>query len=276
MSWRWWVNGTASTAIDAMDRGLAYGDGLFETIAVRQGRPRFIDLHLERLLRGCTRLGIPPPERRPLQERLLAVARDVPHGTLKLVITRGPGERGYAPPANPRPTILYGIIDTLPLSAAPAEVTLCATRVAIQPATAGLKSLNRLEQVLARAEWRDERIFEGLMRDTSDDLVGGTMSNLFIVTAGKLRTPDLSRAGIHGIMRQVIIGQARLLGIPCDEVPMSVPDLESADEVFVSNALIGLRPVVALGDRHWPVGPCTNRLRRQLAELGVGECAAPC
>ncbi|MEO8225489.1 MAG: aminodeoxychorismate lyase [Gammaproteobacteria bacterium] len=271
---RWWINGKPGRAVDITDRGLAYGDGLFETIAIRQGRARFLDLHLDRLLDGLSRLRIRAPERKRLSTALVTSVAGIAHGELKLLVTRGPGPRGYRPPVEPANTVAWGVGESTAHRAGPVTVRWCETMVAPNPATAGLKSLNRLEQVLARAEWSDPDVAEGLMTSTDGQLVGGTSSNVFLVMDGRLVTPDVTRAGIAGVMRRVIIESARAAGIPVSETAIDPADLPLVDEVFLCNALTGIRPVAELGTRKWDGGAVTGRLQALLVARGVGECAA--
>jgi 4-amino-4-deoxychorismate lyase len=277
MSARILVNGSEARTVAAEDRGLAYGDGLFETLALRAGGLRFVDAHLARLARGCARLGIPTPDAGLLREQLAAVSDGVAHGVVKILLTRGPGPRGYAPPASPEPTLIVSCHPGEPPTgvAAPLRVRDCATPVASSPALAGLKTLNRLEQVLARAEWRDPAIGEGLMRDDAGWYAGGTASNLFIVRDGTLLTPGLGRRGVRGIMRDVVLAASARLGIPSAEADLGRADLDGASEMFLTSALIGIAPVGEFDGRPLAVGPLTRRLRAELALAGVGECAAP-
>jgi len=241
------INGEPATTIDATDRGLQYGDGLFETCAIWNGRPQQWQQHFHRLTLGCKRLGIPLPDGTLLYQEAMQLCHAVSRGVLKIVVTRGGGGRGYRPPAQPAPNRL---LQSLPWPDYPASyrqrgirARLCATPVGQSPALAGLKSLNRLEQVLARAEWSDPEIAEGLMLDPAGHPVEGTMSNLFVVIDGCLRTPDLSRGGVAGIMRQLIIEMAATLAIECRVDTLTLEDLWSADGLFFCNSLIGLWPV---------------------------------
>jgi 4-amino-4-deoxychorismate lyase len=271
------VNGAADRSIPVDDRGLAYGDGLFETLALRAGRLRFIDAHLARLARGCARLGIIAPPEALLRAQLATVSDGVAHGVVKILLTRGPGPRGYAPPASPEPTLIVSCHPAEPSRGAtvPLRVRDCATPVATSPALAGLKTLNRLEQVLARSEWHDPAIGEGLMRDEDGWYAGGTASNLFIVRDGTLLTPGLSRRGVRGIMRDVVLSASARLGIATAEVDLGRADLDGASEMFLTSALIGIAPVGEFDGRRLATGPVTRRLRAELAAAGVGECAAP-
>ena len=270
---QWWINGSPGRLIDVTDRGLTYGDGLFETIAIRAGNARFLDLHLDRLLSGCGRLRISAPEREGLEADLAAAARGTRHGVLKVIVTRGPGPRGYGLPVEPVTTVAWGTGNTHSVPSQPIDIRWCETMVAANPATAGLKSLGRLEQVLARAEWSQPGVAEGLMTTTEGQLIGGTSSNVFLVAGERIFTPAVHRAGVAGIMRRVVLEAARREGIEIVEGQLAPSDVRTAAEVFVTNALTGIRPVRQLGAQTWPTGPVTRRLQQLLAAAGVGECA---
>ena len=262
------VNGRESAGIALTDRGLLYGDGLFETIAVRDGRGELWVRHLERLAAGCGRLGITMPDPELLVEEVArAAAGD--RSVAKIILTRGPGTRGYRTDENSVPT---RVVQGLPWPQHPPEaarsgvtVRWCETRLARQPRLAGLKHLNRLEQVLARAEWRDETT-EGLMCDTGGLVIEGTMSNLFLVYEGVLTTPDLSESGVAGVMRAEILAQARALGIPVAIRAVTPAMVREARELFLTNSLIGLWPVRQLETRNYVVGEITQTLRQALPE----------
>ncbi len=270
---QWWINGRAGRQVDITDRGFTYADGLFETVAIRAGAPRFLGLHLDRLLTGCGRLGIAVPTRASLAADLKASVRDIPYGVLKVFVTRGPGPRGYALPDRPAPTVAWGTGESRAQPSLPIEIRWCETMTSANPATAGLKSLGRLEQVLARAEWQQPEIAEGLMLSTEGQLVGGTASNVFLVAGDRLLTPGVNRSGIAGVMRRVVIEAALGAGIPVLETELSAADVRNATEVFLTNALTGIRPVRQLGPQRWATGPVTGQLCRLLFAAGVGECA---
>ncbi len=273
---RYWINGVPGRLVDIDDRGLTYGDGLFETIAIRCSVARFLDLHLDRLYAGAARLKLPAPERDSLRAQLSAAAAGIDEGVMKLILTRGPGPRGYVPLQHQQPTVAWGLERCRAQRWTPIRVRWCETIAGRNPVTAGLKTLCRLEQVLARAEWQDELIAEGFMCDEQGQLVGGTACNIFIVSGGRLLTPSVTHAGISGVMRRVILQQAQGAGIESYEGPVTKMALLDADEVFVSNALIGIRPVGQLGERQWNPGPVTCKLAAKLVDLGVGECAGRC
>jgi 4-amino-4-deoxychorismate lyase len=263
----WLVNGQSSS-VDPSDRGLAYGDGLFETMAAREGRIRWLDLHLDRLEEGCRRLAIPPPARSLITAEIAAHCPVTGRATVKLIVTRGPGARGYAPPETPSPTRILAI------SAWPGypdsrydtgiRLRVCRLRLGENPVLAGLKHLCRLEQVLGELELRGTDAEQGLLLDTSDHVVGGTSSNLFAVRDGRLATPTLGRAGVKGVMRRAVLAAAAELRLGATECDLTMADLAAADELFVTNALFGIWPVAALDDRVFRPGDTTQRLMRHL------------
>ena len=259
-----WIDGQPAELLSVQDRGLAYGDGLFETIAITAGQPSLLERHLARLTEGCARLHI-PLDLPLLRAELLAFSRQLGDGVAKLILTRGDGLRGYAPPqpAQPRRLLLGNPKPSYPAAHAAQGVRLfpCATRLAEQPVLAGLKHLNRLEQVLARGEWRDAEHAEGLMLDTSGRVIEGVYSNLFLVKDGVLLTPDLSRCGVAGVMRAELLAQAEAQGLHCDVRDIGLDALLQADEVFLCNSLYGIWPVRALQRHQWSVGPLTRKLQ---------------
>lgn len=259
-----WVDGQASGALSLKDRGLAYGDGLFETIAVKGGQPVLLERHLQRLALGCSRLAM-AADHGVIRHEVLAYAAALGDGVLKLILTRGDSLRGYAadPAATPR-RILQG---SPPASYPPAHGQLgvclfpCTTRLSLQPLLAGLKHLNRLEQVIARAEWQGADYAEGLMLDLEGRVIEGVFSNVFVVRDGVLATADLSRCGVAGVMRDELLSQAISLGITTQITDITLDHLQQADEVFVCNSVYGIWPVRAYAALSWPVGPLTRKLQ---------------
>lgn len=245
------------------DRAQAYGDGLFETIAVANGRPRLLELHRQRLEHGSRRLGLPIPPAM-LWNEVQDLAATPGCGLVKIIWSRGSG-RGYRPPAGASGRRLVMAMS----AAAPrrdldrgVRVRLCRTRLSSQPALAGLKHLNRLEQVLAQNEWQDAAIAEGLMMDHSGAVVEGTQSNLFIVREGVLWTPRLDQCGVAGIMRRVVMEHlAPSLGLEVRCTRISLGDLLHSDELFLTGSLIGIWPVAAVDCWSCPPGPVSRDLR---------------
>jgi 4-amino-4-deoxychorismate lyase len=251
--------------IDASDRGLNYGDGLFETMGLRQGRVRFLDEHLERLALGCARLGIAYPGTQLLSNEIASVVGSTREGVVKIVVTRGRGGRGYRPSADTVPTRIVALHDAPNASNVTSDgdgirVRWCELRLSRNPALAGIKHLNRLEQVLAQKEWSDAQIEEGLMLDYEGELVCGTASNLFLVRSGELVTPDLRYCGVRGVMRGAVIAAAKQLGITVHEEPLWPDNIATATEVFMTNAVRGIRFVAVLDEITWPRGSVTQAL----------------
>jgi len=190
---------------------------------------------------------------------------------LKLILTRGSAAgRGYAyPPGQPARRLLLRYPRSAPDPAAAVagvRVRLGRLRLGENPALAGIKHLNRLEQVLARREWSDAAIAESLLFSAGGALVSGTMSNVFLVRAGALATPRLERCGVEGVMRATVAQLAVAAGIDFREAQLGPDDLAQAEEIFLTNALIGIHPVRELAGRELSVGPRTQQLQRRLAQ----------
>ncbi len=260
------VNGEAVNSVSAFDRGLAYGDGVFETIAVVEGELEYWEPHYRRLSSGCQRLGFQPPTILRLQEDAERILNESDAlGVLKIVITRGEGGRGYksADHSNVTRVISSHSAPNYPAEYASQGIALhlCNTPLGCNPILAGMKHLNRLEQVMARQEWSAPAVAEGLMLSFLGNVIEGVMSNLFWVKNGRVYTPDLSQCGVAGIMRGRILDlcpeTVQILSAP-------LPTLFAADEVFMSNSLMGIWPVVSLADQRWSVGPITRQLQQKI------------
>jgi len=263
----WLVNGQR-TGVDPADRGLAYGDGLFETMAARDGQIRWLDLHFDRLEEGCRRLEIQPPERRILAEEIASHCTRTGRAAVKLIVTRGSGTRGYAPPAASVSTRILSISawPSYPSShyAKGVRVRVCRLRLASNPTLAGMKHLNRLEHVLAHLELRDTDAEHGLLLDTSEHVVGGTSSNVFAVHRNQLLTPAIERAGVKGVMRRAVLAAAAELGLRTTERDLTLAEVANADELFMTNALFGIWPVASLDSKTFTRGAVTQRLMQHL------------
>jgi 4-amino-4-deoxychorismate lyase len=271
---QWWVNGVPGDSISVHDRGFTYGDGLFETIAVRDSKPRFLDYHLERLSQSCQRLEIPCPSE--IADEVCQLADGCAFGTVKIILTRGVGERSYLPPIQASPTRIIGLMEARQppqdAYAAGISVRFCKATVSANSSLAGMKTLGRLEQVMARSEWRDGKYREGLMCSDEGRVICGTMTNVFFVDDGNLCTPDLSRCGVNGVMRRVVMERAGVCGVECVEVEVEPAKLRQADEIFLTNSLIGIWPVSLLDGTSFGIGSMTRRLMAELANVGVSEC----
>lgn len=249
--------------IDALPgdaRGFAYGDGLFETMRVHHGAVRWWEAHMARLANGARHLQIALPAFDAMEREARALFADDGDGVLKLIVSRGGGGRGYAPTHDAAP---LWRISRHPLPPAPREglvLRWCDTPLALQPALAGIKHCNRLEQVLARGEWNDPGIDEGLMRSTEGDVVSATTANLFLLRDGRWSTPRLDRCGVAGVCRAWVLKEVAAI-----ETRVAPADVESADAVLLCNAVRGILPVARLGARAWAPHPAVADLRRRLA-----------
>jgi 4-amino-4-deoxychorismate lyase len=238
------INGHAVTTIEATDRGLHYGDGLFETMRCENGRVRWLAYHLQRLASGCQRLRIQMPDPNLLQSELNALAADHKRALVKLVITRGPMvRRGYRPAGTEQPTRIVSIHAWPGDDDAPLRLGISAISLADNPLLAGIKHLSRLENVLAQQEAAERGLDEVVMCCSSGEVVCGSMSNLIVVSEKGMLTPALNNAGVHGVMRTLSLSAAAATGISLAVAPVSPVQLRTATAVYCSNIRWGLRRV---------------------------------
>ena len=245
------VNGVLNASISPLDRGFAYGDGVFETCRYSHGRIPLWDSHCERLQCSAERLNI-PLDKQLLEAHLAAVlvileSENIAHAVIKITFTRGVGGRGYRVPDHASPTYCIGVFQGAPLQSDDyqkgIDVRVCNLRLSQVPALAGMKHLNRLEHILARAEWQSE-FAEGLLLDEQGRVIEATVSNLFAVKNNQLYTPELSLAGVAGIMRKMILDRlAPALGLNCSVTDIDLAFLRNADAVFLCNSVYGIWPV---------------------------------
>ena len=267
-----WVDGEPASSLPLPDRGLDFGDGLFETLLLRRGRPLFEDLHLQRLQLGLGVLGF-PDVLDAVREQLATACTALSGHTwaaLRVTVTRGAAPRGYAPPAQVHPRI---VISAAALeqdrSRFPTAVHLgqAEIRWSKQPLLAGIKHLNRLEQVMAAREASALGVDEVVVLDQDGMVCSVSSGNLFIVSAGALRTPRLPTCGIAGTRRRLVIERwAPGLGLPVEQAEISPDQLAAADELFICNSLRGLVPVASFGDRRWDSFPVCRALHDSYRE----------
>ncbi|MGH8751953.1 MAG: aminodeoxychorismate lyase [Burkholderiales bacterium] len=255
------VNGIQTDLLNVHDRGLMYGDGVFRTLRVIQGKAQCWQRHYRKLQQDCAALNINCPTLKILSAELETITRNKPECVIKIIITRGSGARGYRSAADITPN---RIMMASPLPVYPASyaqqgvrVRICDLRLAPHVRLAGIKHLNRLENVLARQEWSDDIIAEGLLLDTEDHIIGGTMTNLFMVKKAELWTPNLSRCGVAGVQRERILEQAQKAGFTCRIAAFTLSQLLQADEIFLTNSVIGVWPVAAFEENYWQPGRFT-------------------
>jgi 4-amino-4-deoxychorismate lyase len=251
-----WVNGRACDHVASVDRGLQYGDGLFETIACADGQPCWLAWHLRRLRRGCERLGIGFHDFDALGTEIAAHAGGTGRCILKLILTRGSASRrGYRPAGDETPTRVLSRHawpgdSANPLgSSADFPVAVSGVRLGINPRLAGLKHLNRLEQVLAQQELRGTAGEEALMLSSAGHVIGGSMSNLFLADEAGLSTPSLEDCGVAGVMRELVCEAAARHGRPVRIRRIEAAELGNAREAFVTNVRWGVRSISELAGR---------------------------
>jgi 4-amino-4-deoxychorismate lyase len=263
------VNGQAAETVNALDRGLAYGDGVFRTLRTHSGQPLWWADHYAKLASDCKALVLDCPDATLLQGEVCQVA-EAGQGVVKVMLTRGPAARGYAPPVAGASTriVLSTPLPPHACSDAPSDITVrwCTLRLARQPRLAGIKHLNRLENVLARAEWDDPAIFEGILCDESGQVISGVMSNLFWVRQGELFTPDLSDCGVAGVARARLLRAAARLGIRSHIGQFRSDAILAADEVMICSSVIGVRRVARLNDVTWSPAGWTTTFNKALYE----------
>jgi 4-amino-4-deoxychorismate lyase len=262
------VNGQSATQIASADRGVQYGDGLFETIRCEQGTPRWLDRHLARLALGCARLKLALPDAGVLEQEVRSLAAAEPRSLLKIIYTRGVAStRGYAPRAAGSPT---RILARYPWPEQPAHwqdnfrVHQATVRLGENPLLAGIKHLNRLEQVLAAGEAAVQGADEVLVASSSGEWICGGMSNLFLIEGERLITPPLARCGVAGIMRALVMESAAHVGLAAVIEPVTSARLAQAPSLFLTNVRLGLQCVHWLAGRALIADPRIVRLQEIL------------
>lgn len=272
---RYCVNGKWVTGVAPTNRGFAYGDGVFRTMRLVDGVLLDWPLHYQTLVADCGKIQLVCPSAELLMQEfkqfMAAADAENSNSVIKLIITRGEGARGYAPPAICEPTRIF-IQSPLPrypaaLHARGVALYLCQTRLAAQPLLAGIKHLNRLENVLARAEQKDPRYFDGLLRDYDDHVIEAVSGNLFISRAGKVLTPDLSRCGVAGVMRQKVIDWYKTQGTPVTIQALSLHDVLSAESVVIVNSIYGVLQVLQLDEQALAHNDWAQQLRAALRDV---------
>ena len=256
------VNGLWTMYVAADDRGLNFGDGLFETIAVHNSQMLFWDAHWSRLQQGCECLAINCPDESIVLDDIKRVIGDQPEGVLKLVITRGRSRQGYrfAPDH-----VTTRVVRYLPWPGQVEEINNQGIAVKYSrhrlgmSAFAGIKHLNRIEQIMAGAELHKTNFAEVICCDENDNIIECSSANIFMVRDNRLYTPRLDRHGIRGVMRDRVLMYAQQHEIPTSETTISKNMLHTADEVFITNSIIGIRPVVQIENTRF----ATGRLTRQ-------------
>jgi len=261
------IDGEISTLVAASNRGLNYADGLFETLVVKNNRPRRWQAHMDRLGTGCKRLGIGMPPQAILLREVQTVSAGLPEAVVKIVLTRGGETRGYTP------SIEKTCVRIISAHAYPQQLAelarigvtarVCDLRLAIQPALGGIKHLNRLEQVMASDEMRDSDTSEGILLDREGHVICAIAANIFLVKEGRLLTPRLDRCGVRGVIRgQILTAFAQR----CEQRRILLDQFQEADEVFICNSVRGVVPVTAINEQAFAIGPVTREVQNWLQE----------
>ena len=261
------VNGEISSLVDTSNRGLNYGDGIFETLLVHAGRPRRWQGHMDRLGIGCERLGLPMPPQSILLREVQTVSAGLVDAVVKIVITRGGQARAYMPPEGENCVRIVsahrypdGVAE---LARKGVRARICDLRLAIQPALGGMKHLNRLEQVLASVELRESGAAEGILLDREEHVVCAVSANIFLVMENRLLTPRLDLCGVRGVVRSHILAG---FGARCEQRRVTLDMVQEADEVFICNTVKGIVPVTAIDDQEFQIGLVTRELQTWLTE----------
>ena len=269
------INGKFTETISVLDRGLAYGDGLFETMSwkyLKQNKKigvEFWKRHKNRLKIGCEKLKINFPSEKKLEAYkkkilLASFKKGLREGTLKILISRGVGGRGYKFEKNIKPTIIFL---TFPQTSSNGmliekgvKARFCRFNINSNNHLASLKHLNRLDSVMARSEWRSKEFFEGILLDKNENIIEGTMTNIFFSRKNILYTPQIRESGINGIMRQVITEKAKLFfdKIICKDIKKK--DLGLFEEMFLTNSIIKVLPVKSLSTKKFTITNSTKKL----------------
>jgi len=259
------VDGEISTYVAASNRGLNYGDGLFETLVVHNGQPRRWQAHMDRLGAGCERLGIVMPPQAILLREAQTISAGLADAVVKIVLCRGGIARGYLPSPDAACVRIVSAHEfphnVEEKAARGVKARICDLRLAIQPALGGIKHLNRLEQVLASSEPYAEGVSEGILLDREDHVISAISANIFLVIEDRLLTPRLDRCGVRGVIR------ARLLAAfstRCEQRRIQVDLLQEADEVFICNSVRGIVPVTAIDGQDYAIGSVTRELQSWL------------
>ncbi|EPA9109386.1 aminodeoxychorismate lyase [Serratia liquefaciens] len=243
----YWINGQQHDALAPSDRGLQFGDGCFTTARVVEGKIDLLPWHIERLQQSAQRLMLPACDWDALEYEMVRAAESIPQGVVKAILTRGSGGRGYSPKGCEHPTRIVSRsaypMHYLQWREQGISLALSPVTLARHPLLAGLKHLNRLDQVLIRAHLDQTAADEALVLDTAGMLVECCAANLFWRKGKAVFTPDLSQAGVAGLMRRRVIELLAGSRYSLHYVSEPLETLADAEEVLVSNALMPLLPV---------------------------------
>ena len=266
------LNGFLDRDISPLDRGFAYGDGVFRTMKIVGGLPLHWPQHYQKLVADCAVIGIVCPSAEMLIDDMQHLFTPDEMAVAKITITRGEGERGYALPAVTMPTRLVTkskLPHYNPLNLTDGvQLKVCETTLGAQPKLAGIKHLNRLENIMARMEWQNDGLFDGILLDTNGHVIECTMSNIFVRFGKTLMTPNLTQCGVAGITRQQILSLESVLNLQVVVDLLPLKTLLNADEVIICNSLYGAFQVTKIThdelNQSWQTQTLAKIIRAQL------------
>ena len=243
------------------ERGLHYGDGLFETLLKIEGNVPYWDSHYQRLVKGCRQLHLPFPNQDWLESKVFEASKDKITSVIKIIVTRGNGGRGLSLPNPDQNSVFVFSYPYTPPDASPLKLSVCNTRLPINPNLAGLKHLNRLDYVLATIELsKKPNMDEGILCDLDGFIVEGIISNLFFCKNGQIFTPSLALAGVEGIMRAKIIEYLEKIGTRVYVDRFNLEHLFEADECFLCNSVQGVRSIATIDNHQFETGTITKSM----------------
>ncbi|SIR09168.1 aminodeoxychorismate lyase apoprotein [Shewanella morhuae] len=264
-----WVNGVAQANIDPTDRGIAYGDGLFATMRTGAEGVLFFETHQARLTAGAARLGFQWQMSEALQQQLQALAIEYPQHCIKLIVTRGVGGRGYTPPETVKPTEIVSV-HTIPSHYIQWQqrgicLKTSSIRLGLQPLLAGVKHLNRLEQVLIKSHPLPQGFDDWLVTDIEDNVIESSMANVFFIKGNCVFTPSLALCGVAGVMREQVMLALLEQNINIECLPVGAERLIEFDSAFITNSILGIVDVLAIDSLTFTRTPITAQLRQTLS-----------
>jgi len=252
------INGQWQSGISASDRAVQFGDGCFTTARILAGQVCYLNDHLRRLQQACEVLLITEVDWQALLQEINQLVSDVPDGVLKIILSRGAGGRGYSASHCDNPTRILSLFPRPTFYQQWREqgikLALSSVRLGQNPALAGIKHLNRLEQVLIRTHLEQTDAEEALVLDSDGRLVECCAANLFWRKGERVFTPYVDKSGVNGTMRQHIMACLEKSSWCCEQVGEPLDTLADADEVVICNALMPIIPVRQAQNWHYPTG----------------------
>lgn len=275
------INGKFLKTVSVLDRGLSYGDGLFETMSWRHLREldsfgvEFWNRHLKRLSASSLKMKIKMPSKEILnnyKDKIIkkSINLGFNEGVLKIIITRGVGGRGYKYEKDIEPTIIFLSFPKVRIDESffkkGVNLKFCKSPIFVNHQLSGIKHLNRIDSVMARSEWQNKEFFDGVLLDDSKNIIDGTMTNIFFSKNNILYTPDLKKSGINGIMRQVVIEKSKIFFNSVHEIQINKKNLKLYDEMFITNSIIKILPVKKLEKKEFSISQSTRNLINHFSE----------